>query len=220
MATQTPTPAPFDFEKPGGGSRVGLIAGVVVAVLVLAGGGFFLLRGGGDEDKDKGEQPELAAGDPAGDETVEPPGDPDTPRPGEGPEAKVGEPEGTGPGETKEPEVETPVTPPEPKEPEKVTLDVASSPKGAKVFVNDEKKPRGKTPLKLELEKGDASVKITLKQRGYKDREKTLTPDRDQTFDLRLEKKRRRPGGRPGGDSGKKDDPERDTEILRPTFGR
>ncbi len=218
----SPTPAPFQAGPTRSGSKVGLIAGVAAAVIVLGVGGFMLARGGGGKSEsgsDDGQ--EIAAG--TTDPTVEGlEGDEGSPPEGAGTPTEGGDTDvGTTPTHTPPAADAAPAKPVEPPPPVMVTIAVGSTPDGAEVYVNDEKKPRGKTPFKFEVEQGDKELKITLKRRGYQDREQKVVPDKDLGLDYNLQRKRRHGDhGRTGQQKKPKDDIPRDTEILGPTFGR
>jgi serine/threonine-protein kinase len=65
-------------------------------------------------------------------------------------------------------EVAAPPAPdPVPAPPSRVSITIESSPRGAQVFVGKEKKPRGVTPLVLDLERGSAAFDVRLVQNGY-----------------------------------------------------
>ncbi|HSS37884.1 MAG TPA: PEGA domain-containing protein [Polyangia bacterium] len=80
------------------------------------------------------------------------------------------------------PEPKAPATRPAPAT---VTLQVESQPVGAAVWIGDAAEPRGRTPLRLVVPKGQG-VRATLKADGYVDREVALDTDHDQTIDVRL----------------------------------
>jgi len=70
----------------------------------------------------------------------------------------------------------------------RVKIELDSSPKGALVTLNGEKK--GRTPLALELEQGvEATVRFSL--RGYRSAERRLTPSKADALLVRLQKKTR-----------------------------
>jgi serine/threonine-protein kinase len=70
-----------------------------------------------------------------------------------------------------------PPPPPVRRPPAEVTIEVASQPPGAEVWLPGEDAARGKTPLKIAAHRGDAPVKLTLKATGYADASVTLDPD-------------------------------------------
>ncbi|HVY37279.1 MAG TPA: serine/threonine-protein kinase [Polyangia bacterium] len=76
---------------------------------------------------------------------------------------------------------------PEPPRPEvaTVTLQVESTPPGAAVWLGDASQPRGRTPLRLVVAKGE-TVRATLRAAGYVDREVALDADHDQTVEVSL----------------------------------
>jgi len=85
--------------------------------------------------------------------------------------------------------VEVPVAQPasEPARPQPatVTLQVESTPPGAAVWLGSASEPRGRTPLRLVVAKGQ-TVRATLKAAGYADREVALDTDHDQTIEVAL----------------------------------
>jgi len=73
---------------------------------------------------------------------------------------------------------------------EPVTIELRSSPKGALVALNGEK--RGRTPLSLELERDtEATVRFSL--RGYHAEQRQFVADEDDSLRVRLKKKSRPP---------------------------
>jgi serine/threonine-protein kinase len=67
-----------------------------------------------------------------------------------------------------------------PAAPQKVVLDLDSTPRGAKVYIADELK--GETPIKVTLDSSDKSVTLRLKLSGYRDYTKDWKPNRDATI--------------------------------------
>ena len=92
---------------------------------------------------------------------------------------------------------------------EKVTVKVITKPKGASVYLGDDEKPRGKTPLALEIDKGSDELTLRIKHARYKVATRTFTPETNQEFDLKLTRAR---GKRPSGGS-KKTDTKTDTKT-------
>jgi serine/threonine protein kinase len=72
-----------------------------------------------------------------------------------------------------------------------VVVSVLSSPAGAAVYFNDERKPRGKTPLKLSVPKGKASSSVTLRLDGFREEMRKFVPDSNKEYDLQLRRERR-----------------------------
>jgi serine/threonine-protein kinase len=68
----------------------------------------------------------------------------------------------------------------------KVTIDVRSMPAGAEVRYAGEL--MGNTPVKFEVDRGDASVKLVVRLPGYVVREEPITPSQGRRFDLNLER--------------------------------
>ena len=66
-----------------------------------------------------------------------------------------------------------------------VTLQLESQPPGAAVWIGDASEPRGRTPLRLVVPKGQ-TVRATLKAEGYVDREVALDADRDERIEVPL----------------------------------
>jgi serine/threonine-protein kinase len=88
---------------------------------------------------------------------------------------------------TKKSEVPAEPAQPEPS-PERVTIELQSSPRGAFVLLNGEN--RGRTPLSLELERGaDATVRFSL--RGYQAEQRRFVAEEDDSLRVRLKKKSR-----------------------------
>ena len=74
---------------------------------------------------------------------------------------------------------------------EQVTVRVLSSPDGAAVYFNDERKPRGKTPLKLSVPRGKAPARMTLRLDGFREEMRRFVPDSNKEYDLQLRRERR-----------------------------
>jgi serine/threonine-protein kinase len=79
---------------------------------------------------------------------------------------------------------EDPAEPSEPRTPaERVTVELDSSPRGAFVVLNGDK--RGRTPLQLQLDRGaEATVRFSL--RGYRTEERRLVANSDEALLVRL----------------------------------
>jgi hypothetical protein len=88
---------------------------------------------------------------------------------------------------------------------EPVSLRVLSSPEGAAVYFNDERKPRGKTPLKLSVPRGKAPVRVTLRLPGFREEVRRYVPDSNKEYDLQL-RRDRRSGDRSGRNTGRNSD--------------
>ncbi|HUH02686.1 MAG TPA: serine/threonine-protein kinase [Kofleriaceae bacterium] len=164
-----PTPLPQRVEKSKTGLFIGLGLAAVVGIGAIA---FFATRGGG------GDGAEASVKDPPGviaDDLDVPPEKPPVV-----PEKPTIVPD-------KKPE-----KPPEvPKGPVMVQIKLQSSPKEAEIWVEGEKKARGKTPKIIELEQG-TKVSITFKRRGYDDEEIKITPSEKMELSP-VELKRKRP---------------------------
>ncbi|HWN72159.1 MAG TPA: PEGA domain-containing protein, partial [Haliangium sp.] len=74
---------------------------------------------------------------------------------------------------------------------DEVVVRVLSSPEGAVVFFNDERKPRGKTPLKLSVPRGKDQVRVTLRLSGFREEMRNFVPDSNKEYDLQLRRERR-----------------------------
>jgi serine/threonine protein kinase len=74
-----------------------------------------------------------------------------------------------------------------PAEPTKVTLLITSQPAGASLWFGEASAPRGKTPLRLVVPRGNEPVRATLKADGYVDRTILVDADHDQTVDVKLD---------------------------------
>jgi len=85
-----------------------------------------------------------------------------------------------------------------------ITVTIESTPAGAAVTIDGEKKPRGKTPLPLTFEPSDRPLVIALALDGYQPETRTVERTGDLTVDIELEKKERRRKSTPKpGDTGK-----------------
>jgi eukaryotic-like serine/threonine-protein kinase len=87
------------------------------------------------------------------------------------------------------------------KEPEMVTVMVATEPDGAEVYLNDEEKPRGTTPLRFEIEKSARKMTLSIRRDKFKTETRTFTADKNADFELNLSRgkrpiKRTRPDGK------------------------
>jgi len=89
--------------------------------------------------------------------------------------------------------VKPPPPPPVPKPPVEVTIEIASDPTGADVFLPGDETARGHTPLKLAVRKGTPPVQVTLRAAGYNDAKVSLDPAREETgpINVALEKIKR-----------------------------
>ncbi len=72
------------------------------------------------------------------------------------------------------------------KEPTTVKVLVKTTPPGARLYMNG--RPKGETPVLLELERGTAPVRIELKRSGYAVLTDKIVPDMDQRVRLTLSK--------------------------------
>jgi hypothetical protein len=105
-----------------------------------------------------------------------------------------------------------------PEEKETVTLNVITDPKGADVFVGDEKEPRGETPLEITFDKSDQEVRIAIKRRRFKDEVRTFVPETNQEFDLKLARVPRKRSGKTGGKTTKTYKPDKDVMLEEPDW--
>jgi serine/threonine protein kinase len=90
------------------------------------------------------------------------------------------------PPKTTEPTPPPPTTTAAPPLPSEVRVRVQSTPPGADVFVAGEAEPRGKTPMQVPLPRGSEAIKIELRLKGYKSDTAMVTPDSDQTLQVKL----------------------------------
>jgi eukaryotic-like serine/threonine-protein kinase len=74
---------------------------------------------------------------------------------------------------------------------EEVVVRVLSSPEGAAVYFNDERKPRGKTPLELSVARGKGQARVTLRLDGFREEMRKFVPDSNKEYDLQLRRDRR-----------------------------
>jgi serine/threonine-protein kinase len=77
---------------------------------------------------------------------------------------------------------------PAPAKPARVTLQMQSTPEGARVKVDG--RPVGTTPTRLELERSEDKVEIVFSHIGYQPKTERIAPTSDQTISVRLEKGR------------------------------
>ncbi|MGM0558597.1 MAG: protein kinase domain-containing protein [Myxococcota bacterium] len=75
-----------------------------------------------------------------------------------------------------------------PEKPARVTLQMESTPKGARVKVDG--RPVGTTPTEVELERSSEKVEIIFSHIGYQPKTERVAPNSDQTVSVRLEKGR------------------------------
>jgi hypothetical protein len=80
-----------------------------------------------------------------------------------------------------------------------VTISIESTPPGALVFFNKERKARGKTPLTFEVPRADKEVEIDLELSGHHSWEKQISVAGNQELDAVLVKRSGKPGpAKPG----------------------
>jgi hypothetical protein len=77
------------------------------------------------------------------------------------------------------------------KKPEMVTVMVATDPGGAEVYLNDEDKPRGTTPLRFEIEKSSRKMTLSIRRDRFKTETRTFTADKNADFELNLSRGKR-----------------------------
>jgi serine/threonine protein kinase len=78
---------------------------------------------------------------------------------------------------------------PPPSLPSTVTVRVLTTPAGADVFLDDETRSRGKTPLALTLPRSPTgNVHLAMKLRGYEPQTSDLTPDSDSRLQISLQR--------------------------------
>src|SRR5262249_37752972 len=80
--------------------------------------------------------------------------------------------------------------------PAHVSVQVESTPRSAEVFVDDESKARGRTPLVLALARGTSAPKITVRYAGFAESVATLVPDADHRMTITLRRESRKSGKR------------------------
>ena len=83
--------------------------------------------------------------------------------------------------------VETKAAEPPPP-PAKISVQIASKPANAQVFVGDEKQPRGTTPYTLELDQGSPPVDVKLVAKGYVPKKARVVPGETTTLALKLDR--------------------------------
>jgi serine/threonine-protein kinase len=148
QATGTQTLPPRSGSK----SLVAALAALVVVGGAIA---FFALRGG-DKPTDDTTIAAQPTGGSAPDQAPQVATDP-------APQPPAPEPAPPAPAPTQP----APEPTPAPVEPKKITIAIETTPAGAKVFVGDDKQPRGATPYALELERGAEAIEVRLVHRGY-----------------------------------------------------
>jgi serine/threonine-protein kinase len=101
-----------------------------------------------------------------------------------------------------------PSTTPPPVEPvaKTVAIKITSDPDGADVYVGDEKTPRGKTPIQLELARSDGETMLTVKAAGYKDKQRSVKLSRDAELEIALEQDKTASAQTGHGSSGRSHD--------------
>jgi serine/threonine protein kinase len=163
----------------GGGKKVGLIAGLG---LLAAGGAVVavLVSGGGEKPAPGGTEVAAGIGSAA---------DPGPPKEPTEPVAAAVPPDAAPPpppDAAAAPAVVEPVS-------DMVTISIESSPPGALVFFDKEKKSRGKTPLTFEVKKADREVEVDLELSGYHSWEKKISLAANLEFDANLVKRGSKP---------------------------
>jgi serine/threonine-protein kinase len=210
-------------EEPqgGGGLRLAIIAFAATAVIALGIGGYFVLSKSNQNaslaalDQDQDGAVPLEPGDQASDQTgpdvqTDPTGDPDKGQQvGAGTGQEADQAAGNGADQAAN-------------EPEMVTVMVATDPKGAEVYLDDEAQPRGTTPLRFEVEKGAKEMKLTIKRDRYKTETRTFTADKNADFELNLSRTKRvtskntRSNKKSGKDKDKNID--KDVGLMKPDW--
>jgi hypothetical protein len=82
-----------------------------------------------------------------------------------------------------------PPPPPAPVEaalPKEVQVWVRSAPESAEVFVDDEAAPRGRTPLKIDLPRGQDARHLSLRSSGYQEYRTDVVPDANNRVEVTL----------------------------------
>jgi serine/threonine-protein kinase len=174
----TPVPAsPYTVPPVQTRSKLPLVLGGVGAVAVAGVIAAVALRGGSSKQTSAADQPTEPTTEQVASGTTEAPPPARAPAPAE-PEPAHAVP------------ADPPAPPPPP--PRTIKLSVATTPKGAAVYVADEKKPRCKTPCDVEATRADEDATLTVKLAGYEDLERSVRLNVDQVLELALEKKVRR----------------------------
>jgi hypothetical protein len=78
-----------------------------------------------------------------------------------------------------------------------VFVEIASSPPGAQLLVDDEEAGRGVTPMRLALPRSDRETRIRLLLDGYEPKTIAVAPNRDQEMELTLEPIKKAGAARP-----------------------
>jgi serine/threonine protein kinase len=78
------------------------------------------------------------------------------------------------------------VTPPKP---DRVTVTIESTPKGASVFYNSEKAPRCRTPCHFKVDKAEQEVPVSIVLYGYDEDKRTVSLASSPNLDVALKKK-------------------------------
>jgi hypothetical protein len=193
-------PAGDDLPVAPARSKLPLLVGGGVLALALVGGGIFMATRG----KDAPPSPPVAAKDTT-------PEAPPVDKPADKPVDKPADP------------VEKPVEPPPPAI---IHIAVATTPPGADVFVGAEAASRGKTPLTIELPKGQGETTIVVRAEGFKEASRPVKLGMDAQLEIALAKDRsggKRPPGdgkKPPGDTKKPpgDKKPGSDDVLAPSF--
>jgi eukaryotic-like serine/threonine-protein kinase len=162
---------------------LGAILGVAAAAGALA---VFVITSG----KDKNNKGDVAAAAPITDTASEPPTPTPQPTPTPTPVPAPTPAPATDPVSEPAPTTVTPAT---------VAITITSQPPGAQVFVGHDKKPRGTTPMTLEVKQADPAFEIKLVAKGYLPTKKTVSPASDNTIDVTLSKPKSTGGKKTGG---------------------
>ncbi len=154
-----------------GGSKLAVLVGGVVLGLALVGGGIVLATRGGDK------KPAVAAQSPV-----------PVPTPAPAPAADP------------QPSRPEPAAAAVPAAPRTVSINVASTPPGADVYVGSDATPKGKTPLSVELPRSDGETTVTVRAGGWKDATRPVKLSMDAQLEIALVKDRRAtpPAAAPG----------------------
>ena len=201
LGTLTPAPGQLALPVSGaqaepatGGRRIAIIATVAALFLALGAGGYVMMEraggmaGGAASAQDARVAAEVVVGnanDGAAD-AGEPGGDGGTSGAGNVAGASRRDGAGEEPSDAQQEASAAAATPPK-----EVAIKIISRPDGAAVFVGDEKKPRGKTPLTLHLPKSSDRIAVTIERDGYEEIERAFRPTTNKEFDLQLRRDRR-----------------------------
>jgi serine/threonine-protein kinase len=180
-------PAQVVESRGGRALHLAIIAFAATAVIAIGIGGYFIfgksdtgaVAGTGANIDQEAQTPDSA--EQAGDQT-----DPEGAGVQADPAGEQGTQEvaGTGAGQERD---ETQAA----EEPEMVTVVVATKPDGAEVYLDDEDKPRGTTPLRFEIEKSSRKMTLSIRRHKFKTETRTFTADKNADVEVNLSREKR-----------------------------